>query len=215
MKLTRVFTMLLCILSAKTFAQIEQSKQLFSIPNLKEVIAIHKTVAILPLKATIGYKRLPKGFDAEGNKLEEQKTGISMQQGMYTYLLRKSDEYTVNFQDVERTNALLKKAGVFEKIDDQLPEDLCKILGVDAVIKSSYAYEKTGSEAGAIAKALVFGSGGATASGDLVLQIYNGTDGNLLWRFYKQMNEGVFSAGNELMVRMMAKVARNFPYFKE
>jgi hypothetical protein len=215
MKSKHLFTLLLCFISLHVFGQFEQNKQLFSAPNLKGVIATHKTVAILPLKATIGYKRLPKGFDAEGNKLEEQKLGISMQQGMYTYLLRKADLYTVSFQDVERTNTLLKKAGVFDKLDEQLPDDLCKILGVDAVIKSSYAYEKTGSEAGAIAKALVFGGGGSTASGDLVLQIYNGTDGILLWRFYKQMNEGVFSAGNELMVRMMAKIARNFPYSKD
>jgi len=47
------------------------------------------------------------------------------------------------------------------------------------------------------------------------MQIYNGTDGNLMWRFYKQMNEGVFSSGNEMMERMMRKVARNFPYLKD
>jgi len=46
------------------------------------------------------------------------------------------------------------------------------------------------------------------------MQINNGVDGVLLWRFYKEMNEGVFSNANELMERMMRKVARNFPYEK-
>ena len=215
MKNRLLLTIAFCLLYAVGFAQYEAAKQMYNAPNLKESLAKHKTVAILPFKVTIGYKRLPKGFDAEGNRLEEQKNGISMQQGMFTYLLRRADEYTVGFQDVERTNALLKKAGVFDKIDETLQDSLCKILGVDAVIKCSYAYEKTGSEAGAIAKTLVFGVGGATASGDLTMQIYNGSDGNLLWRFYKQMNEGVFSSGNEMMERMMRKVARNFPYFKD
>ncbi|MBM3401066.1 MAG: hypothetical protein FJY21_01905 [Bacteroidetes bacterium] len=215
MKIKLFTTALLLMISFSLKAQFERNKQLFSSPNLKEIISSHKKVAILPLKATIGYKRLPKGFDPEGNKLEEEKLGLSMQQGMYTYLLRVSSDFTVDFQDVERTNALLKKAGVLDKLDEQLPDDLCKILEVDAVIKSSYAYEKTGSEAGAIAKALVFGYGGSTASGDLVLQIYNGADGDLVWRFYKQMNEGVFQSGNELMVRMMKKIARNLPYSRE
>jgi hypothetical protein len=215
MKIKSLLTITFCLYYFASYAQYEAAKQMFSVPNLKESLVKHKTVAILPFKVTIGYKRLPKGFDAEGNRLEELKNGINMQQGMFTYLLRKSEEYTVSFQDVERTNALLKKAGVFDKLDETLQDSLSKILGVDAVIKCSYAYEKTGSEAGAIAKTLVFGVGGSTASGDLTMQIYNGADGNLMWRFYKQMNEGVFSSGNEMMERMMRKVARNFPYFKE
>ena len=215
MKIKFIIAFALIVSSLTVKAQLERSKQLFSAPNLKDAISTHKKVAILPLNVTIGYKRLPKGFDAEGNKLEEAKMGINMQQGMYTYLLRVSSDFTVSFQDVERTNALLKKAGVFDKMDEQLVDDLCKILEVDAVIKSSYSYEKTGSEAGAIAKTLILGYGGSTASGDLVLQIYDGSDGNLLWRFYKQMNEGSFQSGSELMVRMMKKVARNLPYAKD
>ena len=215
MKIKLFLTINFCLYYFACFAQYEASKQMFSVPNLKESLVKHKTVAILPFKVTIGYKRLPKGFNAEGNRLEESKNGIIMQQGMFTYLLRKSEEYTVSFQDVERTNALLKRAGVFDKLDETLQDSLSKILGVDAVIKCSYAYEKTGSEAGAIAKSLVLGVGGSTASGDLTMQIYNGTDGNLMWRFYKQMNEGVFSSGNEMMERMMRKVARNFPYLKD
>jgi hypothetical protein len=33
---------------------------------------------------------------------------------LYTYLLRKSDDYTVQVQDVDKTNALLKKR-IFDK----------------------------------------------------------------------------------------------------
>jgi hypothetical protein len=137
-----------------------------------------------------------------------------MQQGMYTYLLRKSKDYTVTFQDIQRTNILLKQAGVYDKIDAVTADSLCKILKVDGVIQASYAYEKTGSEAGAIAKTLVFGFAGNTASGSLTMQVNNGQDGALLWRFYKEMNEGAFTSADDLMERMMKKVARNFPYEK-
>lgn len=195
------------------FAQFEGSKQIFESPKLVQLTAEHKTVAILPFKASISYKRLPKNFDAQTNREEERKLGASLQSGMYTYLLRKSDDYTVTVQDVERTNVLLKQNEVFDKIDEMTPDALAKILGVDAVIKCAYAYEKTSSEGLAIAKTLLIGFGtGKVASGEMTMNVYNGADGDLLWRFYKEMNEDVMSSANAVMERMMRKVGRNFPY---
>jgi len=196
-------------------AQWEGSKQVFSSPKLKSEIQQHKTVAILPFNATISYKRIPKNFDAEGNKADEKALSTQMQQGMYTYLLRKANDYAVTFQDVDRTNVLLKKAGVYDRLGEVTQDSLCAVLGVDAVIKCNYAYEKTGSEAGAIAKTLLIGTGtGKTATGSLTMQLYNGKDGELLWRFFKEMNEDVMGSANQVMERMMRKVARNFPYEK-
>ena len=100
--------------------------------------------------------------------------------------------YTVSFQDIEKTNVLLKQAGVYESVDKILPDSLCKILGVDAVIKSSWSYSKTGSEAGAIASVVLLGVAKGTASGQLVMQIYDGKSGEMVWRMAKEMNEGVF-----------------------
>ena len=194
--------------------QAKAQKQVFEAPGLKDSIEKHKTVAILPFKATISYKRMPKNFDAEGNKRDEVSLAGNMQQGMYTYLLRKTDKYSVSFQDIDRTNVLLKQAKVYDSLDLLLPDSICRILKVDAVIKCNFAYEKTGSEAGAIAKTVLLGFGGSTGSGSLTMQIYGASTGGLLWRFYKEMNEGIGSSGNELMERMMKKVSRNFPYEK-
>lgn len=208
-------TLLLTCLFTTTLmlAQFEGSKQIFESPKLVQLTAEHKTVAILPFKASISYKRLPKNFDAQTNRDEERKLGSSLQSGMYTYLLRKSDDYTVTVQDVERTNVLLKQNEVFDKIDEMTPDALAKILGVDAVIKCAYAYEKTSSEGLAIAKTLLIGFGtGKVASGEMTMNVYNGSDGDLLWRFYKEMNEDVMSSANAVMERMMRKVGRNFPY---
>jgi hypothetical protein len=215
MKIRILLILLFFTFLGRADAQFESAKQVYTAPGMKDSIAIHKTVAILPFRVTISYKRVPKNFDAEANKLDEQKAGVNLQQGMYTFLLRKSEKYSVTFQETERTNALLKKAEVIDKLDEILPDSLAKILGVDAVIKCSYAYEKTGSEAGAIAKVILVGGAGKTGSGGLTMQIYNGQSGALLWRFYKEMNENISSNGNEIMERMMRKVSRNFPYEKK
>lgn len=193
-----------------SMAQWESQKQVFESPKLKDAVAKHKKVAILPFKTSLTYKRIPKDYDAEANKNEEKQLVTTMQAGMYTYLLRKSDNYSVEFQETERTNALLKKAGIYDKLDETLMDSVCKILGVDAVIKCNYAYEKVGS--GAVLGAVLLGS--KTGSGALTMQLYNGQDGELLWRFYKEMNEQLLSNANEVMERMMRKVSRNFPYEK-
>ena len=208
-----VFSLLISYSAVAQFGN-ETSKQVFKSPNFKDSIATHKTVAILPFKATIAYKRMPKGFNLEGNKAEEKKLGTSMQGGMFTYLLNKREKYTVTFQDVERTNILLKQAEIYDKLDEVLPDSIAKILQVDAVIRCSYEYEKTGSEGGAIVKAVLIGIPGKTGSGALTMQVYNKSNGELLWRFYKEMNETITSNGNEVMERMMRKVSRNFPYEK-
>jgi len=192
-----------------------QTKQIFESPKLKEEISTHKTVAVLPFKSTISYKRLPKNFDATANAEEEKKSALSLQSGLYTYLLRKSSDYSVSVQDPEKTNILLKQNGSFDKLDELTPEALAKILGVDAVIKCAYAYQKTGSEGGAIVKSLLIGFGtGKVATSDLTMNIYNAKDGDLLWRFYKQMDEDVMSNPQAMMEHMMRKVGRNFPYEK-
>jgi hypothetical protein len=214
MRIRSVLTILLAAGIVKSsVAQFEGSKQVFSSPKLKAEIPTHKTVAILPFSATISYKRLPKNFNEEANNADQKSMAANLQQGMYTYLLRKSGEYSVTFQDIERTNALLKQKGLYDKLNEITQDSICKALGVDAVVKCAYSYERTGSEGGAIVKGVLLGSSFAkTGSGSLTMQIYNGKDGDLLWRFYKEMNEDVTSSANEVMERMMRKVARNFPY---
>lgn len=212
----KILTSIFLFTSVMVFSQFDGTKQVFESPNLKQEIATHKTVAILPFKATISFKRLPKNFNEVANKEDEKNLGMNMQSGLYTYLLRKSSDYTVSVQDIDKTNALLKKNGIFEILDEQSSDEIAKILGVDAVVKCSYAYEKTGSEGAAIVKSLLIGFGtGKVATGELTMQINNAKDGGLLWRFYKQMNEDVMSSPSAMMERMMRKVGRNFPYEKD
>lgn len=209
----KYFRIVLLVTLLSTFYSYSQDKQIFESPKMVEFISSHKKVAILPFNATIGYRKLPKDFDAAANKEAELKLGYDMQSGMYTFLLRKISDYTVEVQDVERTNALLRKNNLIDKLGEISPEELAKVLEVDAVIKCSYAYQKTKSEGGAIALTLLVGFGtGSVATGALTMQINDGKEGELVWRFYKQMVEDVMSSPATMMERMMRKVGRNFPY---
>lgn len=215
MKIKIFISSLFLLLTISGFAQFEAAKQTYSAPTLKAEIQNQKLVAILPFDVAITYKRIPKHYDSSANKNEEKSLTTNLQSSMFTYLLRKANNYLVTFQDPTRTNALLKSKGVYDHLDLLTQDSICKILGVDAVIKCDYEYEKTASEGAAIAKTVLFGGiGSKTGSGALTLQVYNGSDGNLLWRFYKAMNDDVMSSTDQLITRMMKKVSRNFPYEK-
>lgn len=139
----------------------------------------------------------------------------SVQSSMYTFLLRRQKNYTVDFQDVDKTNILLKKAGMLDKLDEFTKDEIAKVLDVDAVIGGTFESEQSKSEGAAIATAVLFGGlGGKTGSGTSVLTLNNGSDGELLWRFFKTMDDNIMSSTDDLIERMMRKVSRNFPYTK-
>jgi hypothetical protein len=216
-KLKHIGFLLLLLLSTNlTFAQgFEGSKQIFESPKLKATIPTHRTVAILPFDAKITYRKQPKGFNAEANRDQEETMSKSIQASLYTFLLRKADNYSVSFQDVDKTNILLKKAGLYGKLDQATRDEVAKVLGVDAVLGGRFETEQTKTEGAAIASAVLFGGlGGKTGTGSLFLTLNNGNDGELLWRFFKTMDDGITSSTDDLVERMMRKVSRNFPYAK-
>ncbi|WP_026897590.1 hypothetical protein [Daejeonella oryzae] len=211
----KIYLILFLLLPATLgFSQgFEGSKQIFESPVLKTAVAQHKLVAILPYDVKITYKKQPKNFNVEANREQEKTMSKSIQSSMYTFLLRKSKDYRVSFQDVDKTNILLKKAGMTDKMDEFTRDEIAKALGVDAVIGGKFEVEQTKSEAAALATAVLFGGlGGKTGTGSLILTLNNGSDGELLWRFFKTMDEGIMSSTDDLVERMMRKVSRNFPY---
>ncbi|MXV49420.1 hypothetical protein GS399_00430 [Pedobacter sp. HMF7647] len=190
-------------------------KQTFESPNLKEAVSKQKLVAIIPFDAKITYKKQPKNFSAEANRDQEKTLSKSIQSSLYTFLLRKRDDYRVQIQDVDKTNILLKKAGIVDKLDEMTKDELAKILGVDAVLGGKYEVEQTKSEAGAIASTIIMGGfGGKTGTGTLTLTLNDGATGDLLWRFFKTLDDNITTSSDDLVEHMMRKVSRNFPYSK-
>jgi len=102
-----------------------------------------------------------------------------------------------------------------DSLDLFTKDEVAKALGVDAVIYGKYENEQSKSESGAIITTVLFGGlGSKTGAGALTMAINDGKTGDMLWRFFKSMNDGIFSSTDELIDRMMRKVSRNFPYTK-
>jgi len=207
------FIILLFFVPSMAFSQFEGSKQTFESPKLTSSIAGHKMVAILPFDVKITYRKQPENLNVEANREQETKMSTMIQGSMYTFLLRKSKDYPVNLQNVEETNLLLKRAGMEGKLDGFTKKEIASVLGVDGILGGQFENRQTQSDGVAIAAmVLIGGAGGRTGTGTLTLTLNNGADGELLWRFYKSMNENVIASSDDLVERMMRKVSRNFPY---
>ena len=69
-----------------------------------------KTLAVLSFDVSMDTKKLPKGVTVETLKESLKETGFAMQNAAYTWLLQRENNYTATIQDVDKTNAILKKA---------------------------------------------------------------------------------------------------------
>jgi hypothetical protein len=94
---------------------------------------------------------------------EQQKTeSINFQKEMYAWMLKRKMQGKISqeIQEIETTNAKLKKAGYPET--PLTTAELCTTLGVGGIMTSNYSLTKPMSEGAAIAAAVLVGVWGTT-----------------------------------------------------
>ena len=181
-----------------------------------DVASKHKLVAILPADVTIMLRpNQSKKMTAEELEKNRESTAYAIQDKLYSWFLRRSDKfkYTVKFQDVSKTNAVLKEAGLtYTDIRLKSKESLSKLLGVDAVISNVTRMDKPMSEGAAIAMSILFGASGSTNNVNTTINIHEANKGDLIWK-YDYVAQGSFGSSAENLVNaLMRNASRKFPY---
>ncbi len=189
------------------------SKNIYSSPNLKEVISTHKIIAVLPFKVSNKYKKLPKNYDEQTNKDEESALSFNLQNNFCAVMSIKKDVYPIKVLNVEATNSILRENNMLDKLDTFSPQQIANILGVDGIIICEYSYTKTNSELGAMVNEY-FWMSNKVALGEFTMSIFNSKEGELIWSFNKTMKQEYGSYPNVIIERMFSKIGRNFPYQK-
>lgn len=209
-KITLLLNLSLIILFVSCGPKIYKSAEFDS------AFARHKIVAILPAEVSTQLRpNESKKVTAEQIQQMTEKTGYDIQDKMYSWLLRRSEKfhYTVTFQDISKTNALLKQAGI--KYDDLATTErteLAKILQVDAVIQDKARMDKPMSEGAAVAVGLLVGAWGATNKVETTINIHDGKSGNLLWKYDYEASGSVGSSTSKLVDALMRNASKKFPY---
>lgn len=206
-----------CILSILLpLAGFSQSKTNYQNPDFSALAKNEKTLAILPFNVTLNLRPKDKAnMTPEELKQKEIQNGLAAQSAIEDYLLKKNNRknYSVSFQDIQKTNMLLHKNGIsIDSLAFMPPQKICKLLGVDGVISGSMISNKPLSTGAAVAVDVLVGFGGRTNSGKCTIAVRDGATGKLMWKYKKSLSRGLGSDVNTIIEAIMRKASRKFPY---
>jgi hypothetical protein len=192
------------------------SPHVYKAQNFGNALQKHKTVAIIPAEVTMKLRPNQSKNTTHEQLLEMEKaTGYDIQDKMQGWFLRRSSKYnyTVTFQDVTKTNAKLKEAGIsYEDLKTTDRSKLANILGVDAIMQDRLNTEKPMSEGAAVAIGLLVGAWGSTNNVETTINIHDGSSGDLLWKYDYSASGSVGSSTSKLIDALMKNATKKFPY---
>ncbi len=191
---------------------------IYTKPEFSNVTKSHKRVAVLPFIVTIDSKNQSKEFTIDVAKKAERDEAYMFQQQLYAQFLKQQSKglYTVEFQDTDHSNTLLSKAGInYDNLSVYTKSDIARHLGVDAVISGTIRRSKPMSSAGAIVLGLLGGFWGSTNRVDVTLNLHDGSNNDLLWKYDHEASGSVGSSAEGLAKSLMTGISKDFPYKKE
>ncbi|WBL24997.1 hypothetical protein [Zunongwangia sp. HGR-M22] len=194
---------------------VEAQTNLFEHPDFETIAKDHKSIAIIPFSAKVSLRpKQMKEITAEQLKEMEISEGQSIQTAMYSWFLKrkKRGKLLIDVQDPNTTNAILKKNEIDMEITT--PEELAKLLEVDAVITGKFETDKPMSEGASVALGLLVGFWGTTNSATVNMSINNAEDGTLLWNYNKRVVGSLGSSNDQLINKLMRKASRRLAYTK-
>lgn len=200
----RITTFLVLVLTLSSCAKIFYSPDATSLANN------HNTIAILPPTVSIAAN---KKVEAEAI-VEQQKTeSLNFQKEMYAWMLKRKMQGQISpeIQDIETTNAKLKRAGYPET--PYSPFEMCEILGVDGIMGSNFSLTKPMSDGAAIAVALLVGAWGSTNEVKVSLNIKDCTNKKLIWNYDHKYSGSLGSSPARLVDGLMRHASKKMPYF--
>ncbi len=208
-----IFTILFTVIATAAFSQ---SRAIYVNPKFYSLAKDHKKVAVLPFSVQLGLRpKERESISDEQLKQMEQKEGISAQNALVSWFLRKQNaqNYEIQFQDVATTNALLLKAGKdIHNLAVYTPDELAKALGVDAVMGGMIQSTKPMSDGASIAMNVLVGFSGPTNTGNIIINLNDSQEGALLWKYDNDLSGSLGSNMDQIMDSLMRKAARKFPY---
>jgi len=204
MKAIRILS--LAVISALMFSS---CAKIFYSPDAYTLARDQKIIAIIPPAVSIAAN---KKIDAAA-MIEQQKTeSINFQKEMYSWMLKRKMQGNIiqEIQEVETTNALLKKAGYPE--NPLTSAELCSVLGVDGIMTSNYSLSKPMSDGAAVAVALLIGAWGSTNEVIVSLSINDCMNKKLIFNYDHKYSGSLGSSPARLVDALMRQASKKMPY---
>ncbi|AXG72095.1 hypothetical protein KORDIASMS9_04358 [Kordia sp. SMS9] len=206
-----LFILIICFGIQQSNAQ----KKIYVSDSFEELSKDHQIIAILPFQTTLNLKSDKKTYSEAQLKELELSEGIAVQQALESYFLnrKRKKKLKIEFQDINTTNRLLHKAEITsEDMDLYAPQELCKILKVDAIISGTLTSRLLLSKDVDTSFDLVTYLKGKSDYGKIIIKLSNKNNGKLLWRYEKTINRKSGKNTRNIINKMMRIASRKFPY---
>lgn len=203
--------MLVCFGMHQSNAQ----KKIYVSDTFDELSKDHQVIAILPFQTVLNLKDDQGNYNEEQLKKLAQQEGFAVQEALESYFLnrKRKKKLKIDFQDINSTNRILKKAGITdENIDIYTPQELCKLLKVDAIISGSLISRLLLSKEVDTSFDLITFLKGKSDYGKIIIKLSDKSTGKLLWRYEKTINRKSGKNTSAIIAKMMRKASRKFPY---
>jgi len=195
--------------------QLWGQKNIYESVRFDELSENHTTLAIIPFFTKLDLEQeLSK---EEQNRLEELE-GKAVQDALETYFGRgkKRKKFSVEFQNVKNTNALLAQNQIdYSNIDTYTIKQLSDILEVDGIISGNLDLNVLLSRGVPDEVSFIDYLLGDANYGRIGIKISDGKTGKLLWKYENEITKKSGRNTADLIEKMMRKMTRRFPYDKE
>ena len=190
----------------------------YTVDDFDKYQGAHETVAILPFSVTMSAGNRGKDVTATRLNEEARAQAFNFQRSVYTQFLERieKDKVTVKFQDIDDTNALMRRAGAFDDEGNVMltKQEIGVLLDVDAVIAGSMTLSKPMGTGTAVVTTLLVGWG-VTNEAQINMTIHDSESGSLVWSYDHSASGGVISSPDQLAKNLMRNIASKFPYKKD
>ncbi len=183
--------------------------------NAPQLLKEHHLIAILPIEVSVAGGYRPKDLDINDFRKQLYDKGYELQAMLYNYLQQK--ECSARILSIESTNNLLQQAGITPDEIVRLPkEELCRQLGVDAVVTGRTLTQQRRKNVSAASNVLLLSTTGFFVVGsvkstdtDFDLRIYDNSHSEAIWRC-----RAVLKDSEKIQQFVTQKLAKTLPYVK-
>ncbi len=180
-----------------------------------------RTYAILPFDVTIEKNLQIKKTTPEMLRQQEERESLQYQSGVFQYMMERKKDFNVNFQDIDDTNALLKRNNVaYEKGRTMTKAELCQLLQVDGILAGKYQRKENldrnlSRGLDILARQTEnFSLSPKQGEATLSLTLYNAFEKRVVWTYQNDDWNSSYRSPEELAQKLMERAAKKFPYKK-
>ncbi|ETN96105.1 hypothetical protein P278_18270 [Zhouia amylolytica AD3] len=189
-------------------------KTIYQSATFENLSKDHKVLAILPFDTLLEITDFDDLTPEESASLKE-KEAYAVQNALETYFLKrkKRKNFSVSFQNVKNTNAILEKNGItYENLDIYTTKELAEILGVDGIINGNLRISALISEGVSTSYDFMSFITGKSDYGKIAIKVSDGATGKLIWKYENTITRKSGKNTIAIIETMMKKAARKFPY---